>query len=106
MRLDARSGDTNWFIFHVPTAKELTPCIMVDDDTCTYELVDRAAPITSWFEFPTRTYKAKKIKIIPPKRLVLIDPVEDDDAEPREVAEEMQPGTPQFEAWVSEDKLY
>lgn len=87
MRLDANQGDTNWTVIHVPRAERLRAVIWVDDETHQWEeyvLVNgRVVPIAPGWPllFDTRLCRAKRIKIVPSRRLVLIDPIEDPDAE-------------------------
>lgn len=87
MRLDAHKGDTGWYVFHVPTARVVPFVVWVDDETCEYCTVE---PLGPSFSFSFRVNKAKRIAIYVARKLVLIDPVDDDpscyfDVEPKEL---------------------
>ena len=94
-----------WTVIHVPSCKDIGKITtMVDDVACVYEtFTPNAYELARTLRYmPTQINRANKIRIIPAKSLILIDPVDDPDEDATD-SEQMQPGTPQFEAWVNED---
>jgi hypothetical protein len=90
MRIDARNGDTHWDVFHVPTCKQVKYCVWVDDQTAQYgawQDLDqvRAAYMGGLADGGPPVHQASRILIVPDTRVVLIDPIEDD--EPESVAD-------------------
>lgn len=86
MRLDARKGDAGWHVFHVPRAQVVPDVIWVSDETHRWAQYRRTATgrlIVSSFgsSLDYEVHQAKLIRIIPSKKLVLIDPIDDPDAE-------------------------
>ena len=70
MRLDARNGDTGWYVWHVGQARHVENAVWVDDD------------LARWADRPRlpvdpeiAEHQAQRIAILPSRRLVLIDPV-------------------------------
>lgn len=86
MRLDARKGDVGWHVFHVPRVQVVPDVIWVSDETHRWAQYRRTANgqlIVSSFgsSLDYEVHQAKLIRIIPSKKLVLIDPIDDPDAE-------------------------
>lgn len=88
MRLDARKGDVGWHIFHVPRAQVVPDVLWISDETHRWAQYRRATNgqligVVSSFGFSLdyEVHQAKLIRIIPSKKLVLIDPIDDPDAE-------------------------
>lgn len=82
MILDARKGDWHWWVWHCPTCTKMPRVVWVDDETAEYgELVTNEkggiAVIAGKTMLVTR--KVRKIRLVPGPRLVLIDPLEDND---------------------------
>lgn len=100
---NSAKGRLGWTVIHVPTARVVKACIWVDDDNLTWAVwTHRHGPGFLCEEI----FRAKRdIRIMEDRLLILIDPVEDD-APVESLEGEMTPGTPNFEAWVNEDKLY
>jgi hypothetical protein len=103
MRLDARAGDTGWDVWHVPTCRQVRYCVWVDDDAAQYgawesvEQMQRAIFVPSMLfgifgslsdQPEPPTHQAKRITIHADRRLVLIDPIEDE--EPESVADVLE----------------
>ena len=89
MRIDARRGDyVGWIVWHVPRCQVLRHVVWVDDSTHQWAqyLVDQFGRLTPQFgpngpEPVRKVFQAKRIKIMVDRRLVLIDPIDDPDAE-------------------------
>lgn len=77
MQLDARKGDTGWWVFNVPLAQEVKRCLWVDDETLEYCVYLPPPYPLGLTEFPTVVHKAKRIDIRVMGKIVLINPVED-----------------------------
>ena len=97
MRLDARNGDRFWDVWHVRECRKIEMCVFVDDQTCTwgeypgrFEMMTHAA---IYGDLPVIEHQAKSIRIIPARRLVLIDPIDDCDGAEDE-SEELKPQQP------------
>lgn len=76
MRLHANTNTVSWDILHVPTCRSLKRVVWVDDETAQWgELTGN----TVGFYWEEVTHQAKKIVILPQRRLILIDPVDDAD---------------------------
>ena len=82
MRLDARKGDFPYFVWHAEECRELIHCVWVDDALC------------EWFEYCApyqlnaagdgvigSVYKAKKIDIYLGRRVVIVNPIADEEQE-------------------------
>lgn len=85
MRLDARKGDTGWYVFHVPRAQCVPDVIWICDETHQWAQYwrgtnGRLIGITP-FSLDYEVHQAKLIRIFPSRKLVLIDPIDDPDAE-------------------------
>lgn len=91
MRLDARTGDTNWTIFHVPHCKQLKWVVWVDDERLQWgEYPSREQMMSHariYGELPIEVHQAERIAIVPSKRLVLINPIDDDEDEDIEISD-------------------
>jgi hypothetical protein len=88
MRLDARKGDTGWFVWDCRRAREVPYCVWVDDAAAQYghwenEDHHRAAVLAGW---PPSVAQVERIAIITTSRLVLIDPVDEEEKDLIEVA--------------------
>jgi len=83
MRLDAYKGDKDWVVIHVPSAKMLRYVIWVDDEIHQWaeHTIRGGTLVFLGNRFATDVHQARLIKILPPKKLVLIDPVDDPEAE-------------------------
>lgn len=87
MRLDARKGDVGWHVFHVPRAQVVPDVLWVSDETHRWAQYRRTANgqliVVSSFgsSLDYEVHQAKLIRIIPSKKLVLIDPIDDPGAE-------------------------
>jgi hypothetical protein len=105
MRLDARKHNTGtWQVWHVPTCRLLDRVVFVDDATAVWGEYPASEILRALFlsgvtpdgGMPIVEHQANKIRILPSRRLVLIDPIEDDDEEPEAIANEspVTEGTP------------
>lgn len=84
MRLDARYGDHDWQIYDAERCALVdTPVVWVDDDSATW-----GSPDDSVFgriervltgRTATITHHEKRIRILPASRMVLFNPLPDDD---------------------------
>lgn len=82
MRLDARKGDGGWHVWHVPRARRMKHVIWVDDGLAQWGGWEAAPP--SWLLLQTGlngppVHQMKRIRIMPAARVVLLDPLDDDD---------------------------
>lgn len=77
MRIDARDAPHHdWYVWNVPRCREERMVLWVDDETNQYaQYQNRGAPF--WHIV---TIQARRIAIYVSRKLVLIDPVEDDPA--------------------------
>lgn len=90
MRLDAHKGDVCWNVWQVPTARQLRYVVWVDSDIKAWG--EYMCPIVLDPEGPRIVVRsAKRIDIHVHERLVLIYPIEDEEAgeTPAEVIEEI-----------------
>lgn len=78
MRLDGRKGDRGWYAWHCERCVQLQRTQWIDDETnewaevvYPYVIIDRSYVLTT-------LHKAKRIIIIPSRRLVLVNPHDDD----------------------------
>lgn len=78
MRLDARNGDFGWAVFHVEWVRELRCVVWVDTDLNQWGGLGRPLVVEGRANVVTRN--ARRIEIYPDRRLVLINPIEDADA--------------------------
>lgn len=96
MRLDARRGDIGWHVWHVPRCELVRYCVWVDDATAQYGAWESSrAHIDALIAVcgirlagdkrrpspEPPTHQARRITIHAERRLVLIDPIEDEDHE-------------------------
>lgn len=88
MRLDARKGDTGWNVFDCRRCCEVTYCVWVDDAAAEYgawkSADEHRTGLLRGGEPPV--FKADRIAIITTSRLVLIDPIDDEEKDLIEVA--------------------
>lgn len=77
MRLDARDGDGGYWVFHVPTCKPIRDVLWVDDVSLEYFVVHGYMVMSNVYY--GENHKAEKSIVIDKRRkIVLIDPVDDD----------------------------
>lgn len=76
MRLDAREGDGGYYVFHVPTCRPVPDVLWVDDETRQYFVV--AAYLMASDVYVGEVETAERIIIDQQRKLVLIDPVDDE----------------------------
>lgn len=76
MLLHASRNTIGWHVLHVPTCKMLKNVVWVNDETAQWAELTGNARGHYWEEV---THQAKKIVILPQRRLILIDPVDDAD---------------------------
>lgn len=77
MRLDGRRGDHGWFVWHVERCAPVRRVVWIDDETC--EWTEYSFPYVVANREPSTTlHKAKRIWIIPPRKLALINPLDDE----------------------------
>ena len=88
MRLDARKGDTGWFVFDVPHCAQIKCCVWVDSDTANYGAWRSHPSLLDVFLGEPPVHQAKLIRIDVAARTVLIDPVEG--AEPEAMNSSLQ----------------
>lgn len=78
MRLDARRGDNDWTVYHATRCEVLQGVVWVDD--CTMQWCQHEFPLrVVGDDVASRVYDAERIVIDGGRRLVLIDPVADED---------------------------
>lgn len=80
MRLDARKGDVQWSVWHVPSCRPVKGCVWIDDATATAGFYTRPF-VRCGDSFEIRTEQYERIRIVTDLRLVLIDPVDDQETE-------------------------
>lgn len=76
MRLDARDGDTGWTVWHVEECRSVPDVLWVDDETARFCTIIIAFP-----HFLEQIHQAKKILIYTSRKLVLINPIADEETE-------------------------
>ena len=76
MRLDARKGDTGWFVYDAEACRKIEYAVWFDDETAQYGVYDGL--FFALVGEPT-TIQAKRIVIYPDRKLVIVNPVEDDE---------------------------
>lgn len=77
MRLDARKGDLNWWVYHAEECRMLKSVVWIDDET--NEWFEYCMPLRAvGNEVDGRLQKARKIAIYADRKLVIINPVEDE----------------------------
>lgn len=89
MRIDARRGSyVGWVVWHVPRCQMLRHVVWVDDSTHQwgeYVFDHMGRPMADLrpygLEPRINVFQAKQIEIMADRRLVLIDPIDDPDAE-------------------------
>jgi hypothetical protein len=85
MRLDGRNGDHPWYVWDCRRACEVKNVVWVDDATAQYAVyVMPFVVVCGEVLFEER--QAERISIITTSRLILIDPVADDESDLIEVA--------------------
>lgn len=88
VRLDARKGDTGWQVWDCRRAREVPYCVWVDDTLAQYgswlDELDHRRGLLSGQE-PSVT-QCDRIAIVTTSRLVLIDPIDDEEKDLIEVA--------------------
>jgi hypothetical protein len=78
MRLDARKGDHFWRVWHVEECCVVKLCVWVDDETHRYGVRHSPITIIDRRELLIDEFQARKIVIYGSRRLVLINPADDD----------------------------
>jgi hypothetical protein len=88
MRLDARKGDKCWLVFDCRRVRRIRHCVWVDDAVSQYGAWENQSDHAlgeAFFMDPPVT-QCDRISIITTSRLILIDPVADDESDLIEVA--------------------
>jgi hypothetical protein len=93
MRLDAMKGDSGWFVWHCRLMKTVDLVIWVDDFLAQYGAwPDRttleAALLSGKLSSPP-VHQADRIAIITTKRLILIDPIGEQEQDFEEISRPM-----------------
>ena len=87
MRLDARRGDNDWTVSHATRCEVLQGVVWVDD--CTMQWFQYEMPLRAvGDEVVGELHDAERIVIDAARRLVVIDPVADEDDNPVDVIAE------------------
>lgn len=92
MRIDAHQGDSGWSVWDCRHCCDVPYCVWVDDSSASYgawgtEAEFKAAVLLAPYVKPLPpVHQAERIAIITTSRLVLIDPVGDEEKELIEVA--------------------
>lgn len=81
MRLDANKGDTDWNVWHAEELRELRFVLWIDDEA--KQWAQAAQPLRPEGDsLAVNVFSAKRISILPARRLVIVNPIEDDEDEP------------------------
>lgn len=74
MKLSALNGDIGWDTYHAEWMRFLPETVWIDDQTLEFGLIRYMHGGFAWIDI----HKAKKILILPKRKLVLINPIADD----------------------------
>jgi hypothetical protein len=85
MRLDARNGDKGWSIWDCRRACAIKGCVWVDDSLSEYGVYAQPYKMVGGRLF-INEFRADRIAIISESRLILIDPVSEEERDLIEVA--------------------
>lgn len=85
MRIEAGRGVHGWTVFDVPHCCALKNVVWVDDEAHAYCVHRRDLFVPGMTELPREVREVRRVLILPDHRLVLIDPIDDD--EPESVAD-------------------
>jgi hypothetical protein len=85
MRLDARKGDLGWLVWDSRRCERVRHCAWVDDQTSEYGIYAMPRKFIDGRLF-VNEYRAERIAIISTSRLILIDPIADEELDLIEVA--------------------
>lgn len=95
MRIDARNGHRGWQVFDVPRCQEIRYVVWVDDDAHQYAAFRLPLTPDSVLAGP-EVRSVRCVLIVPERRMVLIDPVDDttDEAVSANAVEQRHVGAP------------
>jgi hypothetical protein len=77
MRLDSRNGDRDWPVYDAEAMRFLKDVVWVDDMEAMYGKLKEPISVVNG-ELVLETHRARRIVIYPSRRLVVVNPVEDE----------------------------